>query len=39
MRCDEAGQFFVREMELKRKYREVRSKKKQIVLRLNKIIG
>ena len=26
MRWDEAGQFFIREMELKRKYREVPSK-------------
>jgi hypothetical protein len=26
MRYDEAGQFFIREMELKRKYREVPSK-------------
>ena len=41
MRYDEAGQFFIREMELKRMYREVLSKekKKNIELKLDKIIG
>ena len=29
MRYDEAGQFFIREMELKRKYREVPSKEEE----------
>jgi hypothetical protein len=29
MRYDEAGQFFIREMELKRKYREVLSKEEE----------
>jgi hypothetical protein len=29
MRYDEAGQFFIREMELKRMYREVQSKEEE----------
>ena len=34
MRYDEAGQFFVREMELKRKYREVPSKEEDSSLEI-----
>jgi hypothetical protein len=36
MRFDEAGQFFVREMELKRKYREVVSKEEENRLGIKK---
>ena len=40
MRYDEAGQFFIREMELKRMYREIPSNEEDtIVLKLYKIIG
>ena len=35
---DETGQFFIREIELERMYREVPSKE-EVVLKLNKIIG
>jgi hypothetical protein len=35
MRYDEAGQFFIREMELKRKYREVQSKEDSLEVKTN----
>jgi hypothetical protein len=36
MRYDEAGQFFIREMELKRKYREIPSKEEENSLEIKK---
>jgi hypothetical protein len=36
---NEAGQFFIREIELKESIEKFNQKKKIIVLRLNKIIG
>jgi hypothetical protein len=40
MRYDEAGQFFIREMELERKYRKIPSPKIMVLrLRLKKITG
>jgi hypothetical protein len=38
MRYDEAGEFFIREMEMKRKYKQVRSKKKDESLKDGKVV-